>query len=255
MNEPAQAPGTAASLPPTQGTAASHVRGVPPTRSADGLVRGGVPGTWWHRGGSRFIAVGLLLVGLVGAAWWLITPQLPRTLSEVPLAQLVPVEGRLVLRSATDIPFTGWMTEQYADGALKSRSRVIEGLLDGVSEGWHPDGRLQVREHFVAGVAEGPVTKWHANGVRLSEGVAREGRIEGVFRRWHADGMLAEAVTLRDGRPDGLSRAWFPSGQLRAEVLLEHGEVIRQRFWSDGEQPGLAATATRGAPPKTRQTP
>jgi len=195
----------------------------------------------------RGLVVFAFLLGVLGLGLWLKRPGPEPTL---PAAELVRVDGRFMLRSATNRPFTGWMTEVYPDsGSPRSRSHLTDGRLHGVSEGWHPGGALQVREHFVTGVAEGPVTKWHPNGARLSEGTARAGKLEGVFRRWHDNGMLAEEVTLQHGQPHGLSRAWFPSGSLKAEVTLAAGEVVKQQFWKDGEQPALAATNTNPDPP------
>lgn len=187
------------------------------------------------------VVVGLVMLGL-----WVRRPQPePATL---PLSELVRLDGRLMLRSATNQPFTGWLTEHYAEGSLKSRSRSDNGWLEGVSEGWHTNGVLQVREHFVAGMAEGPVTKWHANGAKLSEGLAQNGKLEGMFRRWHDNGVLAEEVSLRNGRPDGHSRSWFPSGCLKAEVTLENGTVIQQRFWNDGDRPPSTVAASPLSP-------
>jgi len=161
----------------------------------------------------------------------------------VALADLLRLEGRLVLRNDTNRVFSGWIADYHAAGTLKSRSRVQQGVLNGLSEGWYTNGVRQIVEHFVDGFAEGPVSKWHATGARLSEGTARRGRLEGLFRRWHPDGTLIEEVTLREGQPHGLSRAWFPSGRLKAEVYLEDGKVVRQQFWDDREPPGLTAAS------------
>lgn len=166
-----------------------------------------------------------------------------------PLAELLKVDGRFLLREATNQPFSGWVTEHYATGTRRSRSRVVDGRLHGLSEGWHTNGVRQIQEHFAAGLSEGLVTKWHPDGTKASEGTARAGKFEGVFRRWHPNGVLAEEISLVAGKPHGLSRSWFPSGSLKAEVTLEAGEVMKQQFWEDGEQPALAATNLNPDPP------
>lgn len=186
--------------------------------------------------------VALVALTLVSGVWFLGK----RAPAEEPtrlLSELVLVEGRLTVAGSPDEIFNGWVLERYPDGELKSRSRVLAGRLQGVSEGWYPDGRLQVREHFADGVAEGSVTKWHPDGNRLSEGFARGGRLDGIFRRWHDNGVLAEEVSLHRGEPHGLSRAYYPSGFLKAEVRLENGRVLDQRFWDDGETPAPAPAA------------
>lgn len=167
------------------------------------------------------------------------------------LAELQRVEGRLVWRSDTNRPFSGWVTENYSEGARKSRSRVVDGRLNGVSEGWNAAGTLLVREHFVEGVSDGVVTKWHPDGTKQSEGTSKAGKFEGLFRRWHTNGILAEEVNLVAGQPHGMSRAWYPSGALKAEARAENGKVLQQRFWKDGEQPAgsLASNAPGKATP------
>jgi antitoxin component YwqK of YwqJK toxin-antitoxin module len=185
----------------------------------------------------------LVAVAVVTVTVWLVRPK-PVEEMTVLVSGLERVEGRLMVRGQTNQPFSGWMTVEDPEGRLQSRSHVLNGVLDGVSEGWFTNGVMQVREHFVAGKADGLVTKWHANGSKLSEGTAREGRLEGVFRRWHDNGRLAEEVTLRAGLAHGISRAWFPSGNLKAEVELEDGKVVQKQSWKDGERPGVAVAAT-----------
>jgi len=163
-------------------------------------------------------------------------------------AELIRRDG-VLMEKAGSHPFSGWLVERQPAGSLRSRSWISNGILSGVSEGWHTNGVLLIREQFVAGLSEGPVTRWRDDGSKLSEGVARAGKLEGVFRRWHANGQLAEEVTLRAGEPQGLSRAWYPGGSLKAEVQLDGGNVVAERFWKDGEKDGQSmASATLSHP-------
>ena len=131
--------------------------------------------------------------------------------------------------------FTGFLLDTYDDGALKSRSAVSNGLLHGLSQGWHTNGQQQVEEHFVAGTSYGLRTKWHPNGQKLSEVNVVSGKLQGPFRSWHENGEPAEEVELKDGQPDGLSKAYFPSGFLKSQVTLRNGKVADQQFYKDGE--------------------
>jgi antitoxin component YwqK of YwqJK toxin-antitoxin module len=191
------------------------------------------------------LLLGALAVGMAAVIWWA-SRRPPASLPEKPLAELIKVEGRFVLRNDPNQPLTGWVTERYASGGLRSRTAVADGRLHGVSEGWHTNGVRQVEEHFVDGTSEGLVTKWHANGVKLSEGTARAGKFEGMFRRWHEDGQLAEELVLQAGQPEGVARSWFPSGSLKAEVTLKSGRVLTQKFWKDGEQVAEPVLAEAG---------
>ncbi|MHB1309853.1 MAG: toxin-antitoxin system YwqK family antitoxin [Limisphaerales bacterium] len=184
------------------------------------------------------------LTGLLGAAVlttcvWLGTrpAPLPETV-EVSRDHLVLRAGRLYLPDAT-VPFSGLMQETHEAGTPRSRSRLVAGQLEGLSEGWHTNGVKQIEEHFRGGVSHGRRTKWDENGQKLSEAQIVEGRLEGVFRRWHADGTLAEELPMTAGQPDGLARAFYPSGCLKAEARLLAGQVREQHQWQDGERPGV----------------
>ena len=161
----------------------------------------------------------------------------PAALAEVPRAQLTLLEGHFY-RTGASAPFTGLVTESYPSGSLKCRSVVSNGILEGLSAGWHTNGQQQIEEYFHAGVSHGHRTKWHENGNKQSEADIVEGKIQGLFRRWYPDGALAEEISMRAGQPDGLSRSYYPSGYLKAQVQLRMGEVLEQRSWREEEQAG-----------------
>lgn len=187
------------------------------------------------------LAVGAVVVG---------RPRKPVTLpiAERLVSELVRRDGGLA-DPATGLLFTGWLLDRYPDGALRSKSWLSNGVLQGLSEGWYTNGVQEIREHFVGGKSQGAVTRWREDGTLLSEGTAVDGRLEGTFRRWHPNGQLAEEATLRVGVPEGVSRAWHPDGSLRAEVQLERGTVVRQQFWKTGERPAeRVEVASRIAP-------
>ena len=149
-------------------------------------------------------------------------------------AELKQVDGRLAAAESGEA-FTGTMVSHYPDGTLRSRSEVVEGRLNGVSEGWYADGTLETREHFHDGVSHGVRERWHPNGQLASRAEIREGQLHGTFRRWHGNGELAQVIEMRAGVPHGLSLGYFPSGHLQARVMLNEGDVVQQEFWEDGQ--------------------
>lgn len=161
----------------------------------------------------------------------------------VPLAWLSIHDGRLH-RQGQSHPFTGVMAEHYPTGALKSRSELSNGLLQGVSEGWNTNRVLLVRERFLRGVSHGTREKWHANGKRLSISEIVHGKLHGTFQRWHEDGTLAEAIEMKDGVPHGTSRVYYPSGCLQIQALVENGVVVARTNWSDGQMPAPSAAVS-----------
>ncbi|MFO1499281.1 MAG: hypothetical protein U1G07_12945 [Verrucomicrobiota bacterium] len=145
-------------------------------------------------------------------------------------AELVRRDG-LLWDPILSRPYSGWLIERFPTKALRSRSAVVDGKLQGLSEGWHPNGQLQIREEFVAGQSDGLVTRWNEDGTKLSEGIARHGKLTGIFRRWHPNGQLAEELSLQAGQPEGTCRSWYADGRLKAEARLQNGRVLSQRFW------------------------
>jgi antitoxin component YwqK of YwqJK toxin-antitoxin module len=169
--------------------------------------------------------------------------ELPPSLREIPAGELTQSEGRSYWKGET-VPFSGIITETYPDGARKSRSVLSNGVMHGISEGWHANGVLQVREYFRAGLSQDLREKWFPSGAKMSEATVQAGRLEGTFKRWHENGQLAEEITMKNGQPDGISISYHPDGSLKAKATLENGKVIRQEFWKPGELQGPLAAAS-----------
>jgi hypothetical protein len=132
-----------------------------------------------------------------------------RTVSpvEVPRSDLVLRDGRLYRTSGSNA-FTGVMIERYDSGLLKSRSTVLDGRLQGVSEGWHTNGQLQVIEHFQAGVSDGPRIKYYPSGRKQSEGRIMAGQFNvGELDLAEAGSGDRRALSPPAGPPSGSSRA------------------------------------------------
>jgi antitoxin component YwqK of YwqJK toxin-antitoxin module len=175
-----------------------------------------------------------LVIGAILLPRFFRKPLPPR---EVPVSELTLREGRSYWKDDTT-PFTGIITETYQGGGPKSRSVLSNGLMHGVSEGWHTNGVLQVREHFVEGISHGLREKWFPSGAKISEANIKSGKLDGRFRSWHENGSPAEEITMKDGQPDGLSMAYHPDGSLKAKATLQDGKVIEQQFWKPGELNG-----------------
>ncbi len=199
----------------------------------------------------RRVALGCaLLVGAFAltAVLWKWGAFKPREWPVVTMAEVEQSSGRLV-RKGTHEPFSGWVTEAYPGGQMRSRSFVSKGVLEGVSEGWHTNGVQQVRETFLKGLSHGTVTKWSPEGALLSEANTQAGVLEGRFRRWHSNGVLAEEMEMRRGQADGLARSWYPSGNLKAEVRLELGKVVTRNYFEDTQPTASVAGAPGGHAP------
>ena len=140
--------------------------------------------------------------------------------------QLVLQQGRLMKTSQTNA-FTGLMVEFYPDGTLQSRSVVSNGLLHGVSEGWHTNGVLAITEMFVEGTSHGTRTKWDAASNRIAETTISAGQIHGSHREWYTNGLPALEMSMVDGKAQGLARKWNPDASLAGQWVLSNGVVIQ----------------------------
>ena len=207
-----------------------------------------IPTSGWLRARR---AAGLLALaaigGLIGFQVFRLRSPKPSPVPEASAGQLVLRQGRMYRRNQSE-PFTGALVERYPNGTLKSRSRLVAGFMDGISEGWYTNGQMEVREHFQAGVSHGLRTKWYEQGKLLSETTIREGEHDGTFRRWHENGQLAEAVEMKQGHPEGVSSAYYPSGHLKARAQIQNGQLVEQKFWKDGELPPASAAKGTNRP-------
>lgn len=193
---------------------------------------------------------GLLALALAAAAW---TRHSSRALdmvhnarpghAAVPRLRLLSHDGRF-FRQGASAPFTGWMLDYHPSGAVKARSFVRNGLLEGESEGWHTNGLVELREYFHRGLPHGIRTTWHQNGRKRSEGRLREGQQHGVFRQWHENGGLAVEAEFEAGTAHGVSQAWHSDGRLKAKVMMNRG-VVLWRHSPDGDALLQASTVAK----------
>jgi antitoxin component YwqK of YwqJK toxin-antitoxin module len=205
----------------------------------------------------KVLAVMACVLALGGSVALLIhrrTPVTPQAVIAAPLelsrTNLVLEAGRLRQTGSAAL-FAGSMVEHYPDGVLRSRSAVVDGLLHGLSEGWHTNAQLQVSEHFRGGVSHGERIKYYPDGTRQSVGTVVDGKLEGTFRRWHPNGQLAETAELRAGIPHGPAQSFYPSGYLKTQATLRDGKVTATQSWSDGERKELGSPdgLMAGSPP------
>src|SRR5688572_17269430 len=91
----------------------------------------------------------VVLLSLLGAIFFATRPRpkLPAPLLEVHRQKLELRDGIWCVAGQTN-HFTGILLDTYEEGALKSRSAVSNGLLEGLSQGWWSNNVLQVTEYY-----------------------------------------------------------------------------------------------------------
>ncbi len=214
----------------------------------NGGVRTGSEGE--VRSGGRWVVVRALLLAALGSALVMVylSPRRrpdasPPPVVEVDRKELVLQDGHLV-RNGQSNAFTGLMLEFYPDGTVQSRSAVSNGVLHGLSEGWHTNGVLAVQETFVMGRSEGVRTKWDSASNRIAESSIHDAKIHGVHREWHTNGQLALEAAMSEGRPHGLVQKWSQAGVLMGQWTLSNGAVV-QTITNTAELSALAEKEER----------
>ena len=184
----------------------------------------------------------LLILGVLGIVGFVVLSKRPDPSPTGTAGLPAPLEllrselelvGKQLHRAGDTNAFTGLMLDRYPGGSLQSRSMVSNGLLHGLSEGWHTNGQMQVSEQFKEGVSHGLRTKWHSNGTKLSEVPIVDGKLQGTFRRWSEKGALLEQVEFVEGQPDGVALAYFESGAMKSRTTLKSGSVVEQQSWPE----------------------
>ena len=183
----------------------------------------------------------------MGAALFVFLRQPPAKVTKAPALEvsrhdLMQTGGHWYRSGATN-PFTGWMVDYYPGGALLSRSRISNGLLNGLSETWHTNSQMQVRESFKDGISDGLREKWYENGLKQSRATIVAGQIIGTFQSWHDNGQLSEQIDMKHGQPDGTAWAYYPSGFVKAETTVAGGKVLARKSWEDGQRRRASAAA------------
>lgn len=173
----------------------------------------------------------LIVASVVGI--WILHRDVPEVAFET-----VELRDGVFYFEGSDEPVNGWLVEHYSSGGLKSRTRVLSGKNDGISEAFYPSGQIQVLEAYSDGVADGVRTKWHENGVKASEGKVVEGAFEGLYRTWGEDGSLRNEVMFRKGKADGVSRSWYADGSVKVEIQMKDGREVDRKTWAPGEKKG-----------------
>ncbi len=174
----------------------------------------------------RLLGVGILclLVLLVGAQffWSRAVVVTVSKLVELSLTNAVQKNGRFFASDGV-VPFSGILVDYYPSGALRSRTSIQEGRIDGLSRGFYENGQLQIEERFRAGVSHGLRTKWRADGSKLSAGKIVNGVFDGKFVKWHPNGTISQEISMKEGQAHGVSKSWDEEGGLLSEVSMTQG--------------------------------
>lgn len=130
-------------------------------------------------------------------------------------AELTAYEGK---------PYTGAVTEGYADGKPKSWKSIKDGITEGLWQEWHPNGKLKYNAYW------------------------KDGKGHGLWQYFHENGLLKYEESYLMDIPTGISRAYYENGQLKDDNFFlagkkhgawssfsETGVLLKMELWEDGK--------------------
>lgn len=122
----------------------------------------------------------------------------------------------------------------WRNGNLSDELPMSNGVPHGTARWWRQDGKTLASEHsYKDGLLEGVSRGWHPNGVLASETWYRRGKKHGWEREWNSKGELVWELPYRDGKLHGVARYWKGVAELQAPLRKMPKSVS---FWMDGRE-------------------
>lgn len=110
-------------------------------------------------------------------------------------------------------PFTGYLTESYQNGKLKSWITVKDGIVNGQWQEWFENGKLKYNAYW------------------------KDGKGHGLWQYFHENGILRYEESYIMDIPDGISRQYYNNGQLQADFFWLQGK--KQGVWTSYSETGI----------------
>ena len=123
-----------------------------------------------------------------------------------------------------DTLLSGFVTEHYANGVLKSRVGFYDGLKEGAAFWFYPSGDTAVVRKYRNGEKHGEHLGWYQNGQLKFQYFFENGLSTGRHKTWYVDGSPAKDQNYKAGREFGSQKVYRPDGKLRSNyVVRENG--------------------------------
>jgi antitoxin component YwqK of YwqJK toxin-antitoxin module len=122
----------------------------------------------------------------------------------------------------------------WPSGAVRDRSPLMQGLIDGTFERRSPEGLPQRREDMKAGILHGKAITFYSDGKPEQEAEFRDGVRHGSHRLFHSNGVLLEELVFEQGALVR-ERTHYLNGELRADTERDQDRVRARGFWDNGK--------------------
>ena len=104
------------------------------------------------------------------------------------------------------------MTGYYLNGNIRQRLEILNSRAKGYYQEWHANGALKLKAYVIDGIAD------------LDDNAAGSWRFEGICSAWNEQGNLLATILYENGEQHGESLYYHPSGELKKKALFEHGK-------------------------------
>ena len=173
----------------------------------------------------------LLLVILSFTFLWSFSSN-AQTIVEKSKTELIEKDGKKV-RTFENKPFTGFLTEYYANGKPKTWIMMKDGLANGSWQEWLENGNLRYDANWKDGKAQGLWKYFHDNGALRYEEAYIMDIPNGISRAYFNNGVLQHDFFFLQGKKQGTWSYYSESGILLKQELYENDQMISTTEKSD----------------------
>lgn len=123
-----------------------------------------------------------------------------------------------------DKPYSGFVTDRYANGKLASKEGYLNGKLEGKQEKWYENGAIREVRYYTANRKVGKHEGWYQNGQKRFEYFINNDVPVKTHREWYQNGQLFTYNTFNNaGQPEGLQQMWYDNGKIKANYVVKEG--------------------------------
>jgi len=109
--------------------------------------------------------------------------------------------------------FSGFLTESYPNGKLKTWKTMKDGVANGQWQEWLENGKLRYNAYW------------------------KDGKGHGLWQYFHDNGVLKYEESYIMDISNGISRAYFNSGKIQHDFFFRNGK--KEGVWSYYSETGL----------------
>lgn len=170
---------------------------------------------------NNIIHLGCCLLMLIVIRMSIQYASMPRLKVAVNSPYLTQAQGVLYYKNS---PFTGYVYENYPNGAQARLMSYVKGREDGVMNYWYPNGILQQERFFDDGKKQGVHKGWWPDGSPRFEYHFKDDEYDGPVKEWFPNGKPYRVFNYHMGHEDGLEQMWWDSGAIRANYVVKDGQ-------------------------------